>query len=153
VHMLRYLIGRQQTMQVLRRFAYPSPDLEKTTDGSACRFVTTADFVRKAEQISGRDLGWFFHLYLDQPKLPKLVSEVQDGTVVLRWEAPQGYAFPMPVEVESDGKIERVEMPDGKAKLPAARYARGRLDPNMWILKESRLIEITPGNTAGRADP
>ncbi len=152
VHMLRYLVGREQTLQVLRRFAYPSPDLEKTTNGSACRFVSTADFVRQAEEISGRKLGWFFDLYLNQPKLPKLVSEIREGKVMLRWETPKGYPFPMPVEIEVNGKIERIEMPEGGAALPAERYATGRLDPNMWILKEFRLIEVTPVAHAGGND-
>ncbi|MCX6923306.1 MAG: M1 family aminopeptidase, partial [Verrucomicrobia bacterium] len=147
IHMLRYLIGREQMLQVLRRFAYPSADLEKTTDGSACRFVSTADFVRTAENISGRKLGWFFNCYLDQPKLPKLVSEIEGERLRLRWETPEGYPFPMPIEIEIGGKVERIEMPGGRAELAASRYANGRLDPEMWILKEPRLIEVTPGAT------
>jgi aminopeptidase N len=148
VHMLRYLIGRDQTLMVLRRFAYPKPELERLTDGSVCRFVSTADFVRQAEEISGRQLDWFFDLYLNQPKLPKLVSEIRDDQLLLRWETPPGYVFPLPVEIEVDGQVERIEMPGGQAELSAARYGRGKLDPQMWILKESRLIEIEP---AGRS--
>ncbi len=149
VHMLRYLIGREQTLTVLRRFAYPTPEMEKLTNGSACRFVSTADFVRQAEAVSGRNLGWFFNLYLNQPKLPKLVSEIRGDKLLLRWETPKGYPFPMPVEIEVNGQIERIEMPDGQAELSATRYAKARLDPQMWILKESRLIDVTP---AGRAE-
>ena len=146
VHMLRYLLGREQMLTVLRRFAYPTPAMEKLTDGSACRFVSSADFVRRAEQVSGRDLGWFFNLYLYQPKLPKLVSAIQGDKLLLRWETPKGYPFPMPLEIERNGHIERIEMPDGKAELSAADYGRGRLDPNMWILKESRLIDVQPAS-------
>jgi aminopeptidase N len=118
--------------------------MEKLTDGSACRYVSTADFVRQAEEVSGRNLGWFFDLYLNQPRLPKLISEIHEDTLFLRWETPIGFEFPMPLEIEVDGRTERIEMPDGRAELSAARYARGRLDPQMWILKESRLIEIEP---------
>jgi aminopeptidase N len=143
VHTLRYLIGREPTLTVLRRFAYPTPEMERSTNGSACRFVSTPDFVRQAEAVSGRDLGWFFNLYLNQPKLPKLVSEVRGDKLLLRWETPKGYPFPMPLEIEVNGQIERIEMPDGRAELSAARYARARLDPQMWILKESRLIDIS----------
>ena len=42
---------------------------------------------------------------------------------MLRWETPKGYPFPMPVEIEVNGKIERIEMPEGGAALPAERYA------------------------------
>lgn len=146
IHMLRYLIGRDQTLMVLRRFAYPTPEMEQITDGSVCRFVSTADFVRHAETISGRELGWFFNLYLNQPKLPKLVSEVRDDKLLLRWETPKDYPFPMPLEIDMNGQIERIEMPDGRAELSAARYAKARLDPRMWILKESRLIEVSPAS-------
>jgi len=146
MHMLRYLIGRDATLTALRRFAYPTLEMEKLTDGSACRFVSTADFVRQAEETSGRDLGWFFDLYLNQPNLPKLISEIRDDKLSLRWETPKGYAFPMPVEIEVDGQIERIEMPNGQTELSAARYVRGRLDPEMWILKEPRLIELEPAS-------
>lgn len=148
VHMLRYLIGPDQTRTVLRRFAYPTPEMEKLTDGSACRFVSTADFVREAERVSNRDLDWLFDFYLNQPKLPKLVSEFSGEKLLLRWETPEGYAFPMPVEIEVNGKIERIEMPGGRAELSAARYAKGRLDPQMWILKESRQIELKPASSS-----
>lgn len=144
LHMLRYLIGREQTLTVLRRFAYPNPELEKLTDGSACRFVSTADFVRQAEAVSGCELGWFFKFYLNQPKLPKLVSEIRGDKLLLRWETPSGYSFPMPLEMEVNGQTERIEMPDGQAELSASRYAKARLDPQMWILKESRLIDVSP---------
>lgn len=149
VHMLRYLIGREQTLMVLRRFAYPDPDREKLTDGSVCRFVSTADFIRQAETVSGRKLDWFFQVYLDQPRLPKLVSEIRGDKLLLRWETPKSYPFPMPLELEVQGRIERIEMPDGRAELSAAPYAGARLDPRMWILKESRPIEVTP---AGRSE-
>lgn len=149
LHMLRYLISREQTLTVLRRFAYPTPEMERITNGRASRFVSTADFVRHAEEVSGRKLGWLFNLYLNQPKLPKLVSENRGDKLLLRWETPKGYPFPMPVEIEVNGQIERIEMPNGQAELSAARYAKGRLDPQMWILKESRLIDVTP---AGRPE-
>ena len=146
VHMLRHLIGREQTLTVLHRYAYPTPEMEKLTDGSVCRFVSTADFVRQAEATSGRNLGWFFNLYLNQPKLPKLVSEIRGDKLLLRWETPKGYPFPMPLEIDVNGQIERIEMPDGQAELSAARYAKARLDPQMWILKDSRLIDVTPAS-------
>lgn len=145
VHMLRYLVGREQMEAILRRFAYPTPAAEHVTDGSAGRLVTTADFVRTANEVSGLDLTWFFNLYLNQPKLPKLVSTIEGDKLVLRWETPDGYPFPMPVELEVNGHLERVQMPGGRAELSAARYGNARLDPNMWVLKEVRLIAVQSG--------
>ena len=144
VHMLRYLVGKDTMLATLRRFAYPTEAAERSTDGSACHFATSADFIRTANQVSGRDLGWFFNLYLFQPKLPKLVSMIEGDKLVLGWETPAGYPFPMPLEVEVDGKVERIEMPGGRAELSAARYGHAKLDPNMWILKASRVVEVQP---------
>jgi hypothetical protein len=53
------------------------------------------------------------------------------------------------LEIEVNGQIERVEMPDGQVELSADRYAKARLDPQMWILKESRLIDVTPAQNSG----
>lgn len=144
LHMLRHLVGRDQMLTILRRFAYPTPEMERISDGSVCRFVTSEDFIKLAEKISGRDLRWFFNLYLNQPRLPKLVSEIKGETLELRWETPDGFPFPMPVEVEVQGRLERIEMPGGKASLDASRFSRARLDPNLWILKESRLADVQP---------
>jgi aminopeptidase N len=144
VHMLRYLIGREQTLTVLRRFAYPTPELERAGDGTAPRLVTSDDFIRTASEISGRDLGWFFRFYLKQPKLPALVATIEGDRLRLRWDTTEGFPFPMPLEIEVDGRIERIEMPDGRAELDAARYAHAKLDPQMWILKQPRAIDVTP---------
>ena len=129
-------------LATLRRFACPTEAAERSTDGSAGRFATSADFIRMANEVSGRDLGWFFNLYLYQPKLPKFGSTLEGGKLVLRWETPEGYPFPLPVEVEVDGRVERIELPDGRAELSAAKYGRAKLDLNLWILKESRLMDV-----------
>lgn len=144
VHMLRYLVGKEKMLTTLHRFAYPTEAAERSTDGSACRFVTTADFIRTANEVAGRDLGWFFNLYLFQPKLPKLLSVIEGDKLVLRWETPEGHPFPMPLEVEVDGRVERIEMPGGRAELSAERYGHARLDPNLWILKERRPVDVSP---------
>ncbi len=142
LHMLRYLIGRDETLEVLRRFAYPTPELEETTDGRAIRFVTTDDFVDLAEEVSRRELDWFFNVYLRQPMLPELVSVIVGDQLILEWKTPEGFPFPMPLEIEVNGGIQRIEMPGGIATLDAAKFMGARLDPHMWILKAPRLIEI-----------
>ena len=137
VHMLRYLIGREQTLTILRRFAYPTPEMEKLTNGSACRFVSTADFIRLAESVSGRNLGWFFNLYLSQPKLPKLSGTIAGGELQLAWETPHDMPFPMPVEVEIAGARRRVEMKDNRGAVPLAGAQEFVLDPDQRLLRET----------------
>ena len=42
--------------------------------------------------------------------------------------------LPMPVDVEINGKIQRVEMKDGKATIPFTG-APPVIDPKGWVLK------------------
>lgn len=64
LHTLRYLIGKEKMLQLLRTMAYPDPALEKVTDGSQTRFSTTEEFVGFAEKQYGAELDWFFDAYL-----------------------------------------------------------------------------------------
>lgn len=134
LHTLRYLIGDDAFFRALRRMAYPTKAMESYTDGRQTRLVTTEDFVKIAEQESKMDLDWFFELYLRQPKLPKLVTETTGSTVTLRWETPNNMAFPMPVDVEVDGKTQRIDMKGGKATVNFTGTAPA-IDPNGWVLK------------------
>ncbi len=59
-------------------------------------------------------------------------------TLRLRWEVPGGLPFPMPVEVETDGRRRRVEMPGGRGELAVPRGARLVVDPDGWVLRENQ---------------
>lgn len=135
LHTLRYLIGDKAFSTSLRRMAYPDPRMEKLRDGRQCRFVTTDDFRRIAEEASGMKLDWFFEVYLRQPRLPRLVTETRGNNLVLRWETPDGLPFPMPVEVEQNGKTARVEMPNGTATIPLRPGGMPLFDRGNRILK------------------
>jgi len=136
VHTLRWLLGDEVFFRVLRRWAYPQPELEARTDGSACRFATTDELLAIAEQVSGRELDWFWELYLRQAQLPKLVDERKGDVLELRWETPGGLAFPLPVEVEAGGRVERVEMKDGQGRFELRGAETYTLDPKAWLLRD-----------------
>ena len=131
---LRYLIGDKAFFRALRRMAYPTKEMETYTDGRQERLVNTDDFLTIAEEESGMKLDWFFELYLRQPKLPRLVTETSGNTLNFRWETPNNMPFPMPIDVEVNGKIERVEMKGGKGSL-SFTGTRPVADPKGWILK------------------
>lgn len=135
LHTLRYLIGDDAFFRSLRRMAYPTKEMEIMTDGRQTRLVNTDDFLTIAEKESGQKLDWFFEVYLRQPKLPKLVTETTGNTLTLSWESPNGIPFPMPVEVEVDGEIKKIEIKSGKANLNFNGTAPV-IDPKGWILKE-----------------
>lgn len=144
LHALRYLIGDDAFFRALRHMAYPTKQMETYTDGRQERLVTTDDFLTIAEQESKMDLDWFFELYLRQPKLPKLITAItidnassagiHDQIMSLRWETPHNLPFPMPVDVEINGKAQRIEMKDGKAIVNFTGTAPV-VDPKGWVLK------------------
>lgn len=130
LHTLRYLIGDDTFFRALRRMSYPTKEMEAITDGRQTRLVNTDDFLAIAEEESKMELDWFFEVYLRQPKLPRLIQEGGQ----LRWETPNNLPFPMPVEVEINGKTQRIEMKDGKGSIPSSGSVPV-LDPKGWVLK------------------
>ena len=132
---LRGLLGDEVFFRALRKMAYPDPKMEKVSNGRQVHFATTDDFLRIAEKESGKELDWFFEVYLRQPALPKLITERNGNQLALRWETPGNLMFPMPVEVKIGDEIRRVEMKNGKATLSLAQDADYAIDPNGWLLK------------------
>ena len=143
LHTLRYLIGDEAFFRSLRRMCYPTKEMEAVTDGRQARLVNTDDFLNIAEQESKMDLDWFFELYLRQPKLPKLVTAItidsassgsHDQVMSLTWETPNNLPFPMPVDVEVNGKTRRVELKNGQATVSFTGTVPV-VDPKGWVLK------------------
>ena len=132
---LRFYLGDAAFFKTLRRMAYPEPKMERLTNGKQARLVTTDDFLRIAEQQSGKKLGWFFELYVRQPALPKLNAEVKQNQLFLSWETPNNMSFPMPVEVQIGGEIKRVEMSNGKGSVQLPKDLQYEIDPRGWLLK------------------
>ncbi len=141
LHTLRYLIGDDAFFRSLRRMAYPTKEMEGFTDGRQTRLVNTDDFLAIAEHESKMELDWFFELYLRQPKLPILKTEVvraadsaTQKALVLTWETPNDLPFPMPIDVVVDGKTQRVEIKSGRANVPFTGDTPV-VDPSGWVLK------------------
>ncbi len=139
LHTLRYLIGDEKFFKALRHMAYPTKEMERFTDGRQERLVNTDDFLTIVEADSGMKLDWLFEMYLRQPKLPKLIVAapadcVNNCPLRLQWETPNNMPFPMPVDVEIGGKLQRVEMPDGKGTVTYSGKPPV-VDPKGWVLK------------------
>ena len=115
--------------------AYPTKEMEKLTNGKQSRFVNTDDFLAIAETESGMKLDWFFEVYLRQPKLPKLITEAQGNKFVMRWETPNNLSFTMPINVDINGKSQRIEMPNGTATIDFDGKNLPIIDRKGWVLK------------------
>jgi aminopeptidase N len=138
LHTLRYLIGEDALMLALRRMAYPTPEAWRASDGSQVRFVDTDEFVAIAEEASGRDLGWFFDVYIHEAALPELELTRKEGELGLAWKTPGGLPFPMPVDVRVDGRMQRLEIPDGGSIVTVPAGAEVAVDPEQWVLRSRR---------------
>jgi aminopeptidase N len=134
LHTLRYLIGDDAFFRALRRMAYPTKQMERFTDGRQTRLVNTDDFLTIAEAECKCELDWFFEVYLRQPKLPRLIPEVSGNSLNLRWETPNDLPFPMPVDIEINGKAQRIEMRGGRASV-SFTGTTPVVDPKGWVLK------------------
>ncbi len=142
LHTLRYLIGDEAFFLALRRMAYPTQEMERLTDGRQCRFATSDDFVDIVQEITGRDLGWFFEIYLRQPDLPRLVVRRDDTDLHLQWMLPEGaLPFELPVEIEADQRSIKLDMAGGEGMFDLTSVSEYHIDPENWLLME--LQEVT----------
>ena len=136
MHTMRWLLGDETFFRALRRVAYPTPEWEKRLDGSQSR-ITDSDGVRAIlEREAGRSLKWYFDAYVHQPKLPRLHETFKDGRLWLRWELPDGLAFPLPVPVRIGDKIVRVEMNGLGGSVAVPEGSRWEIDPHKWLLRQ-----------------
>jgi len=132
LHTLRYLMGKDALLETFR-LLHVEPENDDT--GCGCRFVTTEDFRRTAEEVSGRDLERFFEVYLRVAELPELISVRDGNTLSLRWRVPDGGNFALPVDVSVDGVVRRVSLDAGPVRLSVPETAVIEIDPLGWLLR------------------
>ncbi len=139
LHTLRGLIGDAAFYEVTRRAVYgqavPTPGSFRP------RFGSTMAYEALVKSVTGKDYGWFFDTYLRKAALPELIKTRSGGMLTLRWTAPDGLAFPMPVEVQVDGRIERLAMTGGRGMLRVADGAHVVIDPLARVLRRSTAVE------------
>ena len=91
--------------------------------------------------MTGKDYGWFFDVYLREAALPDLIETRSATRLALRWQAPGGRVFPMPVEVQIDGRIVKLPMAGGVGSLTVPKRAHVVIDPKAKLLRRSVAIE------------
>ena len=142
LHTLRYYVGDETFKMILRRWAYPDPEMEKVTDGNQCRFATTDEFLEIAEKVSGRELDWFWEVYFRQASLPILKAEIINDTLYLEWEIENNLPFSVPVEVKLGDEIVKVEMREGAGSVKIPDRVDPVIDPDKWItMSDVEIIE------------
>jgi aminopeptidase N len=135
LHTLRYVLGDKMFFESLQRFLYPDPSQKETKDGRQCRLVSTTDFINTVENISGRDMEWFFDIYVRRAGLPLLQNYIKDKTLYLEWKIEDNINFPVDVPVQIDDNLTMVKMMDGKGSILLDPFVAPQIDPDDRILK------------------
>lgn len=144
LHTLRGLIGDEAFFASVRRLVYgtdtPAPGNFQP------RHASTRDFIDIVNDVTGRDYGWFFDVYLYRADLPELVAVREGDTLKLQWKVPDELPFPMPVEVRVggvDGEVRVVSMATGSDSIALPMDAAWTLDPHSKLLRElPHLVEF-----------
>jgi aminopeptidase N len=136
IHTLRYYLGDEIFFKILRRWAYPTPEMELATDGSQCRITTTKELIDIAENVSGKKLEWFFEVYLRQASIPKLHYKIEFQKLTLWWEVENNLHFQLPVEIKIGNEIIQANITTSNSEIMIPINTEFVIDPNESLLME-----------------
>ncbi len=139
LHTLRSQIGDELFFKSVRRLLYGRDDPKP--GNFQPRYSTTKEYIQIVNQLTGKDWSWFFKAYLMNAKLPRLESKVESGRLRLQWQVADGTVFPLPVEVNVNGKLHRVNMNAGKGEIVLPAKATFTIDPGSKILRDEARVE------------
>jgi aminopeptidase N len=153
LHTLRNLIGDKAFFQATRQLVYGRTDPEP--GNYAPRYGTTRDFIDAVRQATGHDYRWFFDVYVYSAALPELEATRDATGLALRWKAPGGKPFPMPVQVRVgspgvDARDVDVPMADGTGHVDLAPHALYTIDPHSRVLRAQPHIDAFQAWTAAQ---
>jgi aminopeptidase N len=134
LHSLRELIGDKDFFDSVRRLVYGRPD-PKPGNFSPL-YATTGDYVAIVDEVTGRNLHWFFDVYLRDAALPRLDQQRDGNTLRLHWVTEHGKPFPMPIEVQVGDTVHTLPMSDGSGQLAVPAGSLLIVDPRSKVLRE-----------------
>ncbi|WP_266157975.1 M1 family metallopeptidase [Dyella silvatica] len=134
LHSLRQLIGDHAFFESIRRLVYGRPDPQP--GNFTPRYANTRDYIDIVNQVTGRDLSWFFNVYLYEATLPKLDVQREGDTLNLRWVVPHDKPFPLPVEVQVGESVRTLPMEHDEGHLDVPAGTLVIVDPRSKLLRE-----------------
>ena len=135
LHTLRGLVGDRAFFDITRRAVYGRPD--PRPGNFRPRYISTAEYVRIAEGVTRRPLGWFFDTYLRSAQLPELAQRRTGNRLDLWWRTAGGRPFPMPIEVQAGDRTVRLNMAHGTGSIVVPTGAHVVIDPLAKVLRRS----------------
>ncbi len=139
LHTLRQLIGDKAFFESTRRLVYGRPDPKP--GNFSPRYASTRDYIDIVNQVTGRDLSWFFNVYLYDAALPRLEQQHDGDTLKLRWVTEHGKPFPMPVEVQVGYDTQTVPMTNGEGSVHVPAGSLLIVDPHTKLLRELPYVD------------
>ena len=139
LHTLRMLIGDEAFWAATRQLVYGRPD--PAPGNFSPQVVVTEDFIAAVNAAAGTDLRWFFDAYVFEAALPELVTTRQGDRMTFQWVTGGGGPFPMPIEVEVDGRVHALPMTGGRGELAVDPAAHVLVDPASKVLRRDPAIE------------
>ncbi|WP_315765007.1 M1 family metallopeptidase [Sphingomonas sp. Y38-1Y] len=133
LHTLRGLVGDKAFDAITRRTVHGRDDPRPGNFGPI--YTSTDQYRRIVREVTGRDMNWFLDAYLTRAPLPDLVETRRGDRLDLQWRVPGGGAFPLPVEVEVDGRVQTLPMTSGRGSIAVPVGAAVRIDPMMRVLR------------------
>ncbi|MEP7186772.1 MAG: M1 family metallopeptidase [Rhodanobacter sp.] len=138
LHSLRQLIGDKDFFDSLRLLVYGRPDPKP--GNFRPRYATTNDYIAVVNKVTGRDIGWFFDVYLRDAALPRLEQQRDGDTLKLHWVTERGKPFPMPIEVQVGDTVHRLPMSDGSGQLQVPAGSLLIIDPRSKVLRDASYV-------------
>jgi aminopeptidase N len=140
LHTLRALIGDEAFFRITRIAVYgrddPKPGNFKPL------YLGTKDFIKIVNDVTGKDYGWFFDVYMYEPQQPELLETREGGDLVLRWKTPKDKPFPMPVEIKVGDKLVSVPMTGGTGRVTVGDTVPVIVDPASKVLRRQPYLEV-----------
>lgn len=133
LHTLRNLIGDKAFFESVRRLVYGTAD--PRPGNFTPRFSSSRELVQIVNEVTGRDYGWFFDVYVFAAALPELQSTRDANGVSLVWKTAENRPFPMPVDVRVGDRVETLPMTGGRGHVAVPAGATFTIDPGSKILR------------------
>ncbi len=138
-HTLRMTLGDDDFYEVIRRLVYGRPD--PRPGNFTPQTSSTREMNAIVNSVTGKDYDWFFNAYLYQAALPVLTQARDGDRLTLAWTTGDGGAFPMPVEIEVNGRFQIVPMTDNTSTISVPADALILVDPNNKLLRQLDVID------------
>jgi len=139
LHMLRQVVGDEDFFTILREFF-------RQYRG---KLVTTADFQKVCEQVSDRDLDWFFEQWVRRPGAPdlqlgKVTIEQKNGRFLLKGHLLQKgkriFTIPVEIVVATKGKEEARQVIWSEKKDTQFSFTLPGEPDTLWINPKMDLL-------------